>query len=181
MNSKLRAGALIALAPLLLAVLAACSPIVALEPAADATNPKCAEIIVRLPDSVGGQQIRETDAQATAAWGTPTSVLLRCGVTPPGPTTDTCFTVNGVDWLRDSTKAPRFVFTTFGRVPATQVIVDTGITPVSGSQILDDLGNAVGSIKQTSKCLSREDVFGETGTTPPTLSPTPTPTPTPTK
>lgn len=179
MKSSSRSVALVAVVPLILGLLVGCSPTVALEPAADATNPGCAEIIVRLPTSVADQPIRETNAQGTGAWGTPTSVLLRCGVTPPGPTTDTCFTVKGIDWLRDESKAPRYVFTTFGRTPAVQVVVDSDLTKGQGTIILDELANAVGSIDQTRQCLSREDVLGDSSTDAPTPSPTPSVTPSP--
>lgn len=174
----MRIAGLALLVPLVLAALSACSPTVALTPAADATNPACADIIVRLPQSVASQAIRQTDAQATAAWGDPTAVLLRCGVTPPGPTTDVCFTVSGIDWLRDESKAPTYVFTTFGRTPATEVVVDSKLTSGQGTIILDELSNAIGSIKQTKQCLSREDVLGSAGSTP---TPVPTPSATPAK
>lgn len=172
MNSKLRTGALAALAPLFLLAVVACTPTVPLTPAADATNPDCAEVIVRLPPSLANESIRQTNAQATSAWGNPAAILLRCGVTPPGPTTDVCHTVSGIDWLRDSSKAPVYVFTTFGRTPAVEVIVDSRLTNGQGTQYLDELANAVGTIKQTSKCLNLDDVLG-TGT--PTPSPTPSP------
>ncbi|MCU1524478.1 MAG: hypothetical protein JWO18_1372 [Microbacteriaceae bacterium] len=177
MNSKLRTGALLAIVPFILATLAACTPTVALAPAADATNPGCAEIIVRLPDAVANQPIRETNAQATGAWGNPTSVLLRCGVTPPGATTATCYTVKGVDWLIDDSKKPRYVFTTFGRDPATEVIVDSNLTDGQGTIVLDELANAIGTIKQTKECLTREDVLGSASGVTPTATPTPSPSP----
>jgi hypothetical protein len=176
MNLKLRLGALVVLVPILAAVLVGCTPTVALQPAADATNPGCAQIVVRLPATVAGQSIRQTDAQATGAWGNPTSVLLRCGVTVPGPSQDLCYTVGGVDWLMNATKAPVYVFTTFGRDPATEVVVNSTLTQGQGTIILDELSNAVGSIKQTNKCLNREDVLGSAL---PKVIPTPSPTPTP--
>jgi hypothetical protein len=181
MNSKLRPGALLVLVPILAVVLAGCAPTVALTPAADATNPGCAQIIVRLPSTVASQPIRQTNAQATSAWGNPTSVLLRCGVTPPGPSSDLCYTVSGVDWLMNPKKAPVYVFTTYGRDPATEVVVDSNLTDGQGTIILDELSNAVGSIKQTHKCLNREDVLGSAlPKVTPTPSPTAIPSPSPT-
>ena len=70
-----------------LIALTGCAPTVTLEPAADAANPECAEVIVRLPDTVDNNDYRHTDAQGTGAWGDPAAVLLRCGVPVPGPTT----------------------------------------------------------------------------------------------
>lgn len=158
------------LALLLLALVTACVPIVPLTPAANATDPKCAEIIVRLPKSVVDQPLRETNAQATGAWGNPTSVLLRCGVAQPAPSA-TCSTVNGIDWVVDISGSPRYVYTTWGRSPATQVVVDTTLTQGSGAIILDALSNAVGSIAQTKACTSHDPGFV------PESTPSPTPTP----
>ncbi|GAA2244419.1 DUF3515 domain-containing protein [Herbiconiux moechotypicola] len=149
-------------------LLAGCSGPVALDPAADATNPSCADVIVRLPDTVADAERRETDAQATGAWGDPAAVLLVCGVEPPGPTTLPCDNVNGIDWIRDDSDAPTYTFTTFGRTPAVQVVVDS--LAASGTSALVDLEPAVASIPQTSACLNADDVLGV---------PTPTPTPTP--
>src|SRR5690606_14059223 len=76
--------------------LTGCTPTVTLEPAADATNPECAEVIVRLPDMVDGNEYRYTDAQGTGAWGEPSAVLLRCGVPVPGPSPLPCVTLRDV-------------------------------------------------------------------------------------
>ena len=149
------------------AVLAGCAGPVALEPAADATDPACADVIVRLPDSVADADRRETDAQATGAWGDPAAVLLRCGVEPYGPTTLPCYNVNGVDWIRDDADDPTFVFTTYGRTPAVEVIVDAD--NASGTSALVDLTTAVSAIPQTDVCLNADDVL-DSG-----ITPTPTP------
>ncbi len=156
-----RATLLAALVAPLLLVLAGCAPVVVLDPAADAANPACAPMMVRLPETVGGLHSRETDAQATAAWGQPAYVLLRCGVPSPAPTaTLPCITVAGIDWLRDDTKDPNFVFTTYGRTPAVEVIIDSIGDPnvandgVSGFEALSNLGPAVGEIPATRACVS---------------------------
>lgn len=118
-------------APLLPAVLTAalllagCTPTVSLNPAPEATSVGCAGVVVRLPDRVAGAARRTTDAQGTAAWGTPASVTLRCGVAVP-VTTD-CTTIDGVDWLtqyRSIDDRDWLVYTTYGRSPATQLLVD---------------------------------------------------------
>ncbi len=59
------------------------------------------------------------------------------------PSTLPCASVEGIDWLRDDSDAPRFVFTTYGLDPATEVIVDSEV--VSGTTVLRDLARAVGS------------------------------------
>jgi hypothetical protein len=168
MTSQHRAGPLAGLIVLALAVLTACAPIVPLDPAPDATNPDCAAVSVRLPKSVAGEPQRETNAQATAAWGNPASILLRCGVTVPGPSTLVCVTLRGIDWLYDPSDAPNYAFTTFGRDPATQVIVNGD--KASGTNALVDLAPAIGSVPATRQCTNPDDVLEEG-------SPSPTPSP----
>src|SRR4051794_31631776 len=91
--------------PLIVAVamagvaMTSCSPAVDVAPAKDAANPACAPMMLALPDSIGDAELRKTNAQATAAWGDPSLVIVRCGVNVPGPTTDRCVSVNGVDWV----------------------------------------------------------------------------------
>lgn len=150
--------AVTAVAALALSLLSGCAQPVPMQPAAAATNPDCAEVIVRLPDVVDEYLQRETNAQATGAWGDPAAILLKCGVSIPGPSALPCFTIKGVDWLRDSSDAPNYVFTTYGRDPAVQVIIDGDR---ASSSVLSALGNAVGSLPATSECLVAEDVFGE--------------------
>jgi hypothetical protein len=172
-----------ALAPLALLVLAGCAPTVPMTAATDAANPECAEVIVRLPaaledaakqdsdnEPAGVWLKRETDAQGTGAWGNPAAVLLRCGVPVPGPTTQECVTLKGIDWLRDDSDAPNYVFTTYGRDPAVEVIVDGD--RASGTNALIELSNAVGSIPATGACTNPDDVLG-------VPEPTPTPSPSP--
>ncbi len=151
-----------------LLILTGCAPVVPLAAAPDATNPMCAEVSVRLPDAIGENERRVTDAQATAAWGNPASVLLRCGVEVPGPSTLLCVTLKGIDWLRDESGAPNYVFTTYGRDPAVEVVING--TRISGTDVLIDLSNAVGSIPATRACTNPDDVLGI-----PEPSPTPTP------
>lgn len=106
--------------------LAGCAGTVSLEPAENANDPACADVSVRLPASVAGQDRRWTDAQATTAWGSPASIILTCGLEPPAPTTLPCRPLDGVDWLVDESQAEdnRYTFTTFGRDPAVQVYLD---------------------------------------------------------
>ena len=137
-------------------VLAGCAAAVPMQPAADAANPDCAEIIVRLPESVADQPSRETNAQGTGAWGDPAAVLLTCGVPVPGPTTLPCVNINGVDWIEDDSEAPQYRYTTYGREPATEVYLDSEV--VSGSTTLVDLAAAVSNIPATKACLGANDV-----------------------
>jgi hypothetical protein len=139
-----------------LLALAGCAPIVALQPAKDAINPACAKVIVALPETVANLPSRETDAQGTAAWGTPTGVILHCGVPVPDPTsTLQCFTIKGVDWLSDGKDAPNYIFTTYGRDPAVEVIVNSDT--VSGVSALTDLAFAVSNITPEGACIAPQD------------------------
>jgi len=148
------------LVPALVLALAGCAPAVALEPAADAVDPVCASVVVALPETVGGLDSRETNAQGTGAWGDPASVILRCGVPSPDPTSSECLLVDGIDWIRDDSNDPNFAFTTYGRTPAVEVIIDSDGDPdvendgVSGLEALTDLSSAIGLVPQTGKCIS---------------------------
>lgn len=148
---KISRSALGILAVLTLAgSLSACTAGVSLEAATDSNNPACAEVSVRLPDSVADQSKRVTDAQATGAWGNPTSVLLRCGLPAVTVSTLPCVTASGVDWLVDDSKKPSYRFITFGRKPATEVIVDS--RKVAGVTALSDLSAAIQSVEATKTC-----------------------------
>lgn len=153
--SPIRALMAAALAVAATFALAGCSPAVALEAADDANNPQCAEVTVRLPDVVAELPERTTDAQATGAWGDPASVLLHCGVDIPGPTTQQCQSVNGVDWIIDDTDAPTYRFTTFGRTPAIEVVLDGDA--VASSTVLADLAPAVSVLPITGACTALGD------------------------
>lgn len=142
-----------------LLTLTACSSTVALEPAKDANNPLCAEVTVRLPDAVAGEDRRWTDAQATGAYGDPASVFVSCGVTVPGPTSELqCITLEGIDWLVDESQAPMMRMTTYGRDPAVQVFVDTEV--VSANDALSNAGivSGVRMIPATSACTEPNEL-----------------------
>jgi Protein of unknown function (DUF3515) len=148
---KISRTALALLAGIALAgALSACTATVSLEAAADSNNPACAEVSVRLPDQVAELTKRATDAQATGAWGNPTAVLLRCGLPPVEVSELPCVTANGVDWLVDESAKPSYRFITFGRNPATEVIVDS--TKAAGVTALSDLSSAIQSIEATKEC-----------------------------
>jgi hypothetical protein len=140
-----------------LLLLSGCAASVALEPAADATSTGCAEVSVRLPDVVAELPERETNAQGTAAWGTPAAVILHCGVEPPAPTTDLCVSVSGIDWVIDESRKDEDIYTltTYGRDPAVEVTVDQ--SRASGSSAVLDLANAVSYIPQERVCTSVSD------------------------
>src|SRR5437868_7789473 len=133
----------------------ACAPTVDVTAATDAANPACAPMMVALPDAIGDSKLRKTNSQATAAWGDPSLVILRCGVNVPGPTTDRCVTVNGVDWVIKEGD-PVWTLTTYGREPATEILMDPD--KISSATVLADLAAAAGKIKATRNCVGQEDV-----------------------
>lgn len=138
--------------------LAGCTTTVDLDPAPGANEPACAEVSARLPDTVGGEPRRWTDAQATAAWGDPSAVLLRCGVEAPGPTEARCITIGGVDWIVDESRAPNYLVTTYGRTPAVEVFIDN--KAVSPNDVLESLGGAVqGGTTAERQCTTTEELL----------------------
>jgi hypothetical protein len=160
----------------LVAALAGCSAPVSVQPAAGAADPACAPLMLALPDAIGDARLRTTTSQATAAWGDPAAVVLRCGVPSPGPTTDRCVSVNGVDWVirQDSPGTPgapspagtggasgtgdggTYTLTTFGREPATELLLDA--SRASSATVLATLSPAVSKVPATRHCVGQEDL-----------------------
>ncbi|WP_285725138.1 DUF3515 family protein [Psychromicrobium xiongbiense] len=139
--------------------LAACAPAVDVAPAPASANAACAPEMIALPDSLGGFPLRETASQGTAAWGDPTAVVLRCGVASPPPTTSDCATVNGIDWVITPSKQDPHIFTltTYGRTPATEIVLDDRV--VASSTVLPQLAGAAAKIPQGDhRCLGVPDL-----------------------
>jgi hypothetical protein len=139
-------------ASLALLTLSGCAATVNLEPAEDSNNPGCAEVMVRLPSQLGGLQERYTNAQATAAWGDPAAVLLRCGLEPVEVSTLPCVTAAGIDWLVDDSLAPSYRFISYARFPAVEVVVDSD--NASGITSLEGIAGAVAQLPATKSCLA---------------------------
>lgn len=136
----------------LAAALTGCSATVSLDAATYANDPACAAVEVRLPDSVDGLSYRSTDAQSTAAWGDPASVLFRCGLEPVKVSALHCVTAAGIDWLVDETNKPTYRFITFARTPAAEVIIDSN--KVSGINVLDSLAQSLQQLPVSDHCTS---------------------------
>ena len=121
--------ALAALSVLGVLVCTGCSHAVKAKVPVGGDSPVCAQVAAQLPGRLLKQKHRDTDpnSPSLAAWGDP-AIILRCGVATPGPSTDHCETVNGVDWvvqpLSDGAS-----FTTYGRTPAIQVLVPKHYAP----------------------------------------------------
>ncbi len=117
-----------------------------------ADAPACQAAAGRWPASVSGMgRVTTSVASASvAAWGEP-ALVARCGVASPGPTTDDCLTVNGVDWVATAlTDGTRFV--TYGRTPAIEVLVPRAYAP-EGS-LLPAFAAAAGALPATGRHCS---------------------------
>lgn len=105
---------------------AACTAPLTVEPAPYAGDPRCARIMLGIPEEVGGLALRATSSQATAAYGETNEIVVRCGVEPPGPSEDRCVAVDvgatAQDWLI-SEEAEVWRAVSFGRTPAVEVII----------------------------------------------------------
>ena len=132
-----------------------CAATVSLDPAPDSNNAACAEVSVRLPPQIDTLERRQTDAQATGAWGTPAAIIERCGLPQVLVSKLPCITAGGVDWLVDDSAKPSYRFISFARNPATEVIVDS--KKASGASALDAIGPAVSHIDTTDHCLAKPD------------------------
>jgi hypothetical protein len=132
--------ALVAVLAAVAAGVAGCSSAVDVTPGPDAADPACAKVVASLPRTVAGLSSREVTAQGAAAWGDP-PVVLRCGVAPPGPSTD-CQHVESpdapaVDWVVHEPRAGRVRWVTYGRVPAVELSMpaDGGVVNAATIQV----------------------------------------------
>lgn len=135
------------------ASLTGCQRAVPMEAAPYATDPLCSQVLASLTttDELAGLNRREVAAQSVAAWGDP-AVELRCGVEPPGPSTEGCVQVNDVDWLgpKDPQANDRR-YVTYGRTPALEVFVPVGSeAPIES--VLVELGGIAATLPQDRAC-----------------------------
>lgn len=138
--------------------LSACAPTIGVPIADDAANPKCAEVVLAVPDVLGDLPKIKTDSQATAAWGEPgAAVTLRCGVTPPEPTTTGCqgvpSTAGSVDWIVADDGQETWTFITYGRDPAVEVQIPPAVRATHSGALVSDLNRAVSKVEQTRYCM----------------------------
>nr|WP_314315467.1 DUF3515 family protein [Kocuria rhizophila] len=144
-------------------VLTGCGSAVAVDGAPDGANPDCAPVMLAMPADVSGMSQRETSSQGTTAYGDPSAMIVRCGVAEPGPTTQPCTDVNGVDWLISEVpdQKNQWRAVTYGRSPAVEVLFDGDRVP--SSTALVDTGSAVQNITQTRQCESVKDTLDQQG------------------
>lgn len=151
--------------------LAGCgAPAATTAPAPSASDPVCARVMQLAPAVLAGAEQRATTSQGSLAWGDP-PITLRCGVAPLPPTDERCITVAGpagpaVDWVvaeNDDvagveSERGRFVFTTYGRIPAVEVVVPVEYAGTSATSVLLDLAAAIGATQVQRQCYDLSDV-----------------------
>ncbi|MFD8819805.1 DUF3515 family protein [Streptomyces sp. NPDC059627] len=128
------------------------SPVFGLAQGPFAKDPGCGRLADRYPDRIGGATRDRVSFAGLAVWGHGT-VELRCGVNPPGPTTDACVSVDGVDWVwRETVGDGRKKLVTYGRSPAVEVSVSDSVAGLDA--VLVDLSHLVAPIREGAKCLA---------------------------
>lgn len=138
------------------AVLAGCAPTISVPVAPDATDPRCATIVLDAPDTVAGLRQVPASSQATTAWGSEgAAITLRCGVAQPGPS-DQCESVENpdgtsIDWVA-SQDADGWTFVTYGRTPAVEVAVPASLRLAQPTAALVDVAPAVDDVRATKTC-----------------------------
>ncbi|MFI9487292.1 DUF3515 family protein [Promicromonospora sp. NPDC052451] len=138
--------------------LAGCARTIGVEAAPHAADPKCAEVMLAVPDELGGDLPKvPTDSQATAAWGEPGgAVTMRCGVAQLGPSADCQHVDSGdgtaVDWIVTTDDKGTWSFVTYGREPAVEVVVPPAVTEDHSTSFIADLASAVTQVPATKEC-----------------------------
>jgi hypothetical protein len=129
---------------------AACAAPVAIDPAPYAADPQCASVMLGIPEVVGGLSLRPTSSQATAAYGASAMITMRCGVTPPGPSTQRCVAIDtpsaSQDWLVTENDTS-WIAVSFGRSPATEVVIPKIRADKAVSEVLAQLSPAASLAK----------------------------------
>src|SRR5699024_5991174 len=156
-RTKVRFYALLAAGATLLS---ACAGKAITEPAPEADDPVCAEMILGAPTELGGFETLKTTAQATTAWGDDPmeAIVLRCGVEELEPTTDECIGVEAnrgeddVDWVI-SNEEDQWVFTTYGRVPGLELQVPHAFPGDQPTALLSDLSRIANLGESVRTCL----------------------------
>ncbi|MEU4386182.1 DUF3515 family protein [Promicromonospora sp. NPDC023805] len=145
-------------AVLAVVALGGCARTIGVEVAPNAADPKCAEVMLAVPDELGPDLPKlSTNAQATAAWGEPgAAVTMRCGVAQVGPAADCQHVDSGdgtaVDWIVTTDDAGTWSFVTYGREPAAEVIVPPAVTENHSTSFIADLADAVTQVPATKEC-----------------------------
>lgn len=156
--------------------LAGCARAVQLEPGPYAPDPRCGEILLALRGDRFGLREVPVTAQSTMAWGTSeAAIVLRCGVEPPGPTTDRCIGVQSgdgtqVDWINPEADSPlipshadrefgNWTFITYGRVPAVEIMVPARLQ-LEPADVLQGVARAVSRAPADRHCVGATEITG---------------------
>jgi hypothetical protein len=147
-------------------LLSGCAAATYAPPGPDAALPVCGEVVAYAPPEVLDLARTEPASQGTAVWGRgDEAVVLRCGVTPPPPDPEGCTRLeddqgNLTDWLIRPTDDGGWMFTTYGREPAIDVLVPSGVGGDQPSAALLALSSTVQRIEPTTHCVGLEDTAG---------------------
>ncbi|CAM3399919.1 DUF3515 domain-containing protein [Nocardioides dubius] len=160
-GARSTARALLPAALLSLAALTACSGAVDVDsPDPDAADTRaCRALLDALPDTLEGEEERETDpGDALArAWGDPATIVT-CGVGMPSGFDDfsACDEVNGVGWYIDPDEAgdasADLSMTTIGMSPTVRIDMPAERRPPAG--VLSEVSTAaLAHLKQVKRCV----------------------------
>lgn len=155
-----------AVAVLALAPLAGCAAATYAPPGPDAALPVCGDVVAYAPQELLGLGRTEPASQGTVVWGRGgEQIVLRCGVEPPAPNPDGCTRIedpqgNLTDWLIRPNDDGGWLFTTYGREPAIDVLVAEGVGGDQPSAALLELSSTVNRIEPTAWCVSLDDTAG---------------------
>ncbi|GAA1147669.1 DUF3515 domain-containing protein [Nesterenkonia lutea] len=141
-------------------LLSGCASTATVEAAPDAANPECADVMLAVPEVIGDHELRPTTSQGTAVWGDPSQVVVRCGVEPPGPSTEHCVGAEGVDWLAVEEDDQTWRLVSYGRDPAVEVLLN--LDQVASSTAMLSMSTAVQRVEQTRSCTTTEQDIEET-------------------
>ncbi|PKW08420.1 Protein of unknown function [Streptomyces sp. 1222.5] len=128
------------------------SPVFGLRQGPLAKDAACTRIADRYPDRLDGDRRDRVTFEGLAVWGHG-AVRLRCGLTPPVPTKDPCFSVNGVDWvLREAaSRDGRKLVVTYGRRPAVELSIADSVRQPDA--VLTEVSRLVAPVRQNDHCL----------------------------
>ncbi|WP_182353985.1 DUF3515 family protein [Flaviflexus huanghaiensis] len=150
---------------LALAGLAACTPTLGLDPTPHASDPVCAQMLMATPGEIGGFTRVNTTSQSTTAWADGSS--FRCGLDQPGPSTDRCITVGGIDWLSldsgderipDNGGDDTWTFLSYGRQPTVEIVITTDAVGAGAvTDVLAQFSSALSIVEPQRECLALVD------------------------
>ncbi|GAA1347828.1 DUF3515 family protein [Falsarthrobacter nasiphocae] len=136
--------------------LTGCASAVVTTAAPAANNPLCASAMLKTPETISGRDRRDTTSQGNTAYGDPADIVVRCGVDAPGPTSQKCLAVDGVDWLvveeQHPGQSPSHTWraTTYGTEPTLEVVFNADTMP--SSDVLPTLSAAAGALEKKRSC-----------------------------